>query len=195
MFSALTSDIRKVCGERNPTRVNTSGTTRQKHHVKLLLFCSRACWESQHDARSSAAHREVLDSAGVLQQLLEGHGPAQHSVHRAGLPARGSWKAGAAASAAPCRHVQFCSTARVQAHPFISKQTLTDSETKWRDFPQKHTFTHRHARVTGNAGCSRLPPSDTAWLCVVREKNKTHTNKYYYMHPRVICVNISMLKL
>lgn len=181
--------------ERNTAYVSTSGTARQKHIVKRLLFCSLACRESQHDAGSGAAHREVLDSAGVLQQLLEGHGPAQDSVHRAGLPARGSWKAGAAASAAPRRHVQFCSRARVQAHPFISKQTLTDSETKLRGFLQKHTFTHRHAWVTGNAGSSCLPPSDTAWICVAREKNKTHTHTHYYIPPRVICVNISMLKL
>lgn len=124
MFSALTSDLRKVCGERNAARVNTSGTARQKHHVKLLLFCSWACWESQHDARSSAAHREVLDSTGVLQQLLEGHGPAQHSVHRAGLPARGSWKAGAAASAAPCRHVQFCSTSQGTSTPIYQQANI-----------------------------------------------------------------------
>lgn len=122
MFSALTSDLRKVCGERE----------RHEWRRNTMSNCSWARYASQQAERSSAAHREVVHSAGVLQQLLEGHGPAQHSVHRAGLATWGSRKAGAAASAAPCRHVQFCSAPRVQAKPFISKQTLTDSKTKWR---------------------------------------------------------------
>lgn len=79
---------------------------------------------------SSVAHRKVVDSAGVLQQLLKWDGPAQHSVGRACLSARSPWEAWAAASTAPCRHVQLYTTSRHKHTHLSAQKSMTERETK-----------------------------------------------------------------
>lgn len=74
---------------------------------------------------TTVSHCEVVDSAGVLQQLLERDGPAEHSVGRGGLPARSPRKAGAAASTAPRRHVQLYGTSPHKHTHLSARRSMT----------------------------------------------------------------------
>lgn len=103
------------------------------------------------DTTHCPSHRELADSSGVLQQLLKGDGPAQHAVGRGGLPARSPWKAGAAASTAPCRHVQLYHADEHKTHPFI--RTL-ERDQEWDRF--SHFLVHRHVSVGRNGRCTGL---------------------------------------
>lgn len=98
----------------------------------------------------------MVDTAGILQQLLKRNSPAQDCVGRACVSARSAWKTGVTASTtSSCRHVQlYTATGREEHH----------SETHAQIYWETHTSFRR------NDGSSDLPPSDTAWLCGQREK-------------------------
>lgn len=131
MFSALTSDLKKDCGERHIHRAWTHMAQLMRRHKEALtlqLFLNLL--RITTPCVSNVAHRKVVDSAGVLQQLLKWDGPAQHTVGRACLSARSPWEAQAAASTAPCRHVQLYTTSRHKHTHLSAQKSVTERETK-----------------------------------------------------------------
>lgn len=104
MFSALTSDIKKACRE-----THVHGVYEPIWHTSWEVTKKTSTLET---CVLSVSHRKLVDSSGVLQQLLKRDGPAQHAAGRAGLSARSPWKAGAAAATAPCKHVQLYNASR-----------------------------------------------------------------------------------
>lgn len=135
MFSALTSDIKKVCGGRHRTVYehiwNTSWEFVWKHqHLLTPIPELVESYDITRHVLLSVSHRKVADAAGVLQQLLKWDSPAQHTVGWGDVSAGSPWKTGAAASTATSRHVQLYKHIQTQTHPFISTEKH-DQERGW----------------------------------------------------------------
>lgn len=78
------------------------------------------------------AHSKMVDTAGILQQLLKWNSPAQDAVGGARVSARSAWKTGVIPSTtSPCRQVQRCTTTGREEHR---------SETHTHRFTLKHTL-------------------------------------------------------
>lgn len=156
---------RTKCSPRSP---QTSRRTVEKTHTRHERHTSVIPELPQAPHVSCAAHREVLDSTRVLQQLLKRDSPGQHSVGWVYLSSRNPWKAWVAASTAPRGHVQLY-TACSHTHIFSSAEKQ-DREWDWiRHFLLWGTITHRHASGGRNPDRSGSPPSETAWLWGKRE--------------------------
>lgn len=118
MFSSLTSDFKKAYRGGKKTQYEHTHTHTSGHkNPKLLAY---------------TAHSEMVDTTGILQQLLKWNSPAQDAVGGARVSARSAWKTEVIPSTtSPGRQVQRCTTTGREEH---------HSETHTRRFTRKHTL-------------------------------------------------------
>lgn len=161
MFSALTSDLRKVCGETHAHTAARSETPRQaapelaEHRSGARQVECSSPWSSGLRRGPPAACRRTRPSSALCSP---GRTPR--------LGFLGGW------CCCLRSHVQTCSV--LQRGQDTSTAIYQQANTEWQPTKSrcslyKHTVTHGHAGVTGNAG-GFLPPSDTAWLCSRRQR-------------------------
>lgn len=135
MFSSLTSDFKKAYrGGKNTVLTHTHAHTSGHKNQKLLAY---------------TAHSKMVDTAGILQQLLKWNSPAQDAVDGARVSARSAWKTGVIPSTtSPCRQVQRC--------------TITGREEHHSDI-HTHRFTLKHTLLLGKMKFFRFT---SVWHCL-----------------------------